>query len=105
MTSPAAPSGVTLAACLAWHFYELNSQMRFLTPGAETPLGAAGDVIYDALNRLSLIEPAPAGSDADFLRQLAERTDTFKIILTARSRGSIPTSLWASSYILFLQSL
>jgi len=29
----------------------------------------------------------------------------YKIVLTSRPRGTIPTSLWGSSYIIFIDSL
>jgi len=96
--------GVTLCACLAWHFYEIDAQLKFRTPGSETPMAPAGEIIYDVLYQLAFIAPQQA-DDTALLGQLAAEADTFKILLTARPRGSIPTSLWSSSYILFMQSL
>ncbi len=95
---------VALCACLAWHFYELDSEMSFRTPAAEMPMSPAAEIIYPVLRELAFIEPQPGG-DGGFLSQLAEDADTFKIILTSQPRGSIPTSLWSSSYLIFLESL
>ncbi|MBI4465899.1 MAG: DUF58 domain-containing protein, partial [Acidobacteria bacterium] len=95
---------VTFCACLAWHFYEIDAEMKFRSPDWETPVAPAGDLIYDVLRELALVEPHREG-DGDFLRLLAQETGTFKIILTARPRGSIPTGLWTSAYFVFLQSL
>ncbi len=97
--------GVTLCACLAWHFYEIDSVLAFRTAGFETPLAPAGEVIYDVLRHLALVEATPAAREQKFLAQLAEDTHIFKIILTGQPRGSISTSLWTSAYFVFLESL
>jgi uncharacterized protein (DUF58 family) len=96
---------VTLCACLAWHFYELDSVMEFRSAALSTPLAPAGEIIYDVLRHLAFAEPRPADAGRTFLEQLAEETHIYKIILTSQPRGSIPTSLWSSSYFLFIQSL
>jgi uncharacterized protein (DUF58 family) len=92
--------GVALCASLAWHFYEINSVLAFRSAGVETRMAPAGEIIYDILHYLA--GAAPADSDSSLLGDLAELPQTFKIILTAQPRGSIPTSLWTTSYITFL---
>jgi len=96
---------VTFCACLAWHFYEIDSEMQFLTRGWSTPMTTAGEIIYDVLRQLAFVKPERGGGDGNFLLQLTEEADLFKIILTNQPRGSIPTSLWTSSYFIFLESL
>ncbi|MFQ5927512.1 MAG: DUF58 domain-containing protein [Terriglobia bacterium] len=96
--------GVTLCACLAWHFYEIASQMKFRTAHYQTRMAPASEIIYDVLYHLAYVEPQPA-DDAALLPQLAADPNTFKIVLTARPRGSIPTSLWTSAYIVFMHAL
>ena len=99
---------VNLCACLAWHFYEIDSEVQFRMPGFETPMATAGEIIYDVLRMLAFVEPAAAtdsGAEEKFLRELVGEPDLFKIIFTSQPRGSIPTSLWTSSYIVFFQSL
>ncbi|MBI3670997.1 MAG: DUF58 domain-containing protein [Acidobacteria bacterium] len=96
---------VTLGACLAWHFYEIDSVMEFRSGALSTPLAPAGEIIYDVLRHLACAEPRQANAGRSFLEQLAEETHIYKIILTSQPRGSIPTSLWSSSYFLFIQSL
>lgn len=96
---------VNLCACLAWHFHEIDSEMQFRMPGFDTPMAAAGEIIYDVLRMLAFVQPQPDGAEGKFLRELAGEPDLFKIIFTSQPRGSIPTSLWASSYIVFFQSL
>jgi uncharacterized protein (DUF58 family) len=112
---------VSLAACIAWHFYELGSVLQFCTPTFSTPLAPAGEIIYDALRELAVIEPIAdaiasrraaspvpdntSGSGGSFFDSLAAQTEIFKIILTARPQRTIPTSLWSSSYFLFIDQL
>ncbi len=97
--------GVSLCACLAWHFHELDSEMEFRMHQQVRPMAPAGEIIYDVLRALAFVQPATDRTDGQFLRDLTARPDTFKIILTGQPRGSIPTSLWSSSYIVFVQSL
>jgi uncharacterized protein (DUF58 family) len=96
---------VSLCACLAWHFYELESVIGFRSPQVETALAPAADNIYDVLRQLAGAEPAASKPTRDFLNELAAEPDVFKIVLTSRPRGSIPTSLWTSSYMVFFDSL
>jgi len=64
-------------------------------------MAPAGDNIYAILRCLA--SAAPSESDRSVLAELADLPQTFKIILTAQPRGSIPTSLWSTSYIAFLE--
>jgi uncharacterized protein (DUF58 family) len=99
---------VTLCACLAWHFQELDALLGFRCGESEVPLAPAGDNIFAVLRALALTNPAmPADPRAgrDFLQHLGRESDVFKIVFTSQPRGTIPTSLWTSSYLLFLDSL
>jgi len=112
---------VNLSACLAWHFYEIDAQMRFVTQGFETPMAPAAEVVYATLEALALVEPkwldgpdrpnrVGPGEGRDIggsalLAQLATGERGFNIVVTSRPRGSIPTSLWESSYMVFADSL
>ncbi len=96
---------VTLCACLAWHFYEIDSVMEFRSAGLTVRLAPAGEIIYEVLRHLAFVQPRPAEPHGDFLSSLTAEPGIFKIILTSQPRGSIPTSLWTSSYFLFIQSL
>ena len=93
--------GIALCASLAWHFYEINSMLAFRCGAFELPIGPAGENIYSVLRHLATA--TPAGSDRSVLHELLDMPQTFKIILTAQPRGSIPTSLWSTSYIAFLE--
>jgi uncharacterized protein (DUF58 family) len=96
---------VALCAGLAWHFYEINSVLEFRSAGFATPRVTAGEIVYDVLRCLARVSPLKAQADHNFLDSLADAPDIFKIVLTSQPRGSIPTQLWSSSFILFVPSL
>ena len=96
---------VALCAGLAWHFYEINSVLEFRSAGFATPRAIAGEIVYDVLRCLARVSPLKTQADRSFLDSLSDAPDIFKIVLTSQPRGSIPTQLWSSSYILFVPSL
>lgn len=96
---------VSMAACIAWHFNEINSVLQFRTNRFATPMAHAEEIIYDALRELATIQPDESTIGGEFLDQLASDHEIFKIIITARPQNTIPTALWSSSYFLFLNSL
>jgi uncharacterized protein (DUF58 family) len=96
---------VAICAGLAWHFYEINSVLEFRSAGFATPRASAGEIVYDVLRCLARVSPLKAQPDRNFLDSLSDASDIFKIVLTSQPRGSIPTQLWSSSYILFVPSL
>jgi uncharacterized protein (DUF58 family) len=96
---------VALCAGLAWHFYEINSVLEFRSAGFATPRVTAGEIVYDVLRCLARVAPLKAQPDHSFLDSLSDAPDIFKIVLTSQPRGTIPTQLWSSSYILFVPSL
>jgi uncharacterized protein (DUF58 family) len=95
---------VDFCACLAWHFYEIGAEMQFVTQGFATRLERASEVIYPALECLALVEPC-LDTDGDPLARIPASDPAFRIILTSRPRGSIPTGLWSTSYVVFFDSL
>jgi len=96
---------VALCAGLAWHFYEINSVLEFRSAGFVTPRVPASEIIYDILRYLASVTPLKQPPEKSFLDTLVDAPDIFKIVLTSRLRGSIPTGLWSSSYFLFVSSL
>jgi len=96
---------VSLAASIAWHFHEINSVIQFRTDHFVTPMAPAGEIIYDALRELARIEPNTSAVGGDFLDDMASQSEIFKIILTCRAQKTIPTALWSSSYIFFIDQL
>ena len=99
--------GVNFCACLAWHFYEINAQMQFVCDGQETPMASAAEIVYPALETLALVEPRTGIADPreNSLARVAAGERGFNIIVTSQPRGSIPTHLWGSSYLVFMDSL
>jgi hypothetical protein len=98
---------VTFCACLAWHFYEIDAQMQFQSDGFETSMSPSAEIIYPVLEALALVEPRigqPAPAE-NLLARLATSAAGFHIIITSQPRGSIPTNLWGTSYIVFIDSL
>jgi uncharacterized protein (DUF58 family) len=96
---------VSLAACIAWHFHEIRSVMQFRTNRFSTPMAQAGEIIYDTLRELAMIQADSSAAGGAFLDELATESEIFKIILTARPQRTIPTGLWSSSYFLFIDQL
>jgi len=89
-------SAVSLAASLAWYFDQEDTEISFVAPGYNYD----GDV-YQFLGYLAEVQPETAAAAPGVLDTLSV-TDDYKIILTTRTRGTIPSSLWESSYIIFL---
>jgi uncharacterized protein (DUF58 family) len=110
-TSPSANASerferaVTLCASIAWHFFERNAQLQFRSAGLETALAAADDNIFAILRHLALAQPLPPDPQHELLSDLAASPDLFKVIVTSQPRGSIPATLWHSSYVVFLEDL
>ena len=85
---------VAMAASLSWHFAGQDTDISFVAPNHK-----AGVDIYAFLEYLAIVQPQ---SDRSVLEEL-DPSDDYNLILTARPRGTIPTSLWSCSYLIFLQ--
>jgi uncharacterized protein (DUF58 family) len=96
---------ISMAACIAWHFNEIHSVLQFRTDRFSTPMAPASEIIYDALRELALIQPDLSAAGGAFLDDLANEREVFKIIITARAQRTIPTTLWSSSYFLFIDRM
>jgi hypothetical protein len=96
---------VTMAACIAWHFNEINSVLQFRTHRFTSSMAPAAEIIYDTLRELALLKAEHSAVGGTFLDDLASDHEIFKIIITSRPQRSIPTALWSSSYFLFIDSL
>jgi uncharacterized protein (DUF58 family) len=107
---------VGLAASLAWHFSTQETEVWFLIPGQPRTRD-----LHQFLAWLAEIQPAgdpsaekqmpgretrnhnPRAASRDFLQEISgSASDHYKIVITARPRGTIPTALWNSSYFVFL---
>jgi uncharacterized protein (DUF58 family) len=94
---------VTLCAAIAWHFFERNALLQFRSAAVETPLAPAEETIFAILRHLALAQPLPPDPQHVLLTSLAASPELFKIIVTSQPRGSIPATLWHTSYVVFLE--
>jgi uncharacterized protein (DUF58 family) len=104
-TSERFERAVTLCASIAWHFFESNAQLQFRSAGLETPLATAEENIFAILRHLALAQSLPPDPHHELLSDLAASPGLFKVIVTSQPRGSIPATLWHSSYVVFLDDL
>jgi uncharacterized protein (DUF58 family) len=89
---------VSLVASLAWHFSEQSVELSFVVSGQPR----TGD-LHEFLARLAVIAPQDAEFGADLLSSKDLRSsDQYNIIVTSRPRGTLPTTLWNSSYFVFV---
>ncbi|MGB9405170.1 MAG: DUF58 domain-containing protein [Candidatus Acidiferrales bacterium] len=96
---------VSLTASIAWYFQEINAVMQFRTDRISTPMAPAGEIIYDVLRELAVIEPNRTETGGSFLDTLSGETEIFKIVITRRAQRSLPSALWSSSYFIFFDAL
>jgi uncharacterized protein (DUF58 family) len=96
---------VTFCAALAWNFHERDAALEFRSADSVTPLGPTSENIFAILRHLALVQPVAPDSQPELLNQLAADPESFKIIVTSQPRGSIPSELWNTSYIVFASDL
>ncbi len=94
---------VSLCAAIAWSFHEQSAQLEFRSAGAEVPLAPATENIFAVLRHLALVQPAAPAPDQDLLSQLAASPDSYKIVVTSQSHGSIPSDIWNTAYVVFAE--
>jgi len=93
LSEKAYENAVRLAASLSWHFGDKNTQLSFLSQDYK-----GGQQIYEFLAYLAEVQP---GESPSLLPNFSISSD-YNVILTTQSQGTIPTSLWACSYFVFL---
>jgi uncharacterized protein (DUF58 family) len=94
-------NAVDLVASLAWHFSEQDAELSFAVPGHPRTRD-----LHEFLAWLAVIEPRSkekgvAAQDALHELNLANSGD-YNVVVTGRTRGSLPTALWNSSYFVFV---
>jgi uncharacterized protein (DUF58 family) len=94
VTTTAYERAVSLAATLACHFNTENVELSFA--GSEY---GGGMHLEDFLRYLAVVQPAK--STESVLDTLPVSSD-FNVILTARTPGTLPSSLWFSSYVIYM---
>lgn len=85
---------VSLAASLACHFNGENIDLSFAGTGYDDGLH-----LQDFLRYLATVEPD--SRDPLFLDALPVSQD-FNVIFTSRPRGTLPSALWFSSYVIYM---
>ena len=94
--SPAAyEKAVSMAATLACHFNGQNVELSFAGSGYKR-----NEDLNEFLRYLALIHPAR--SEESVLDTLPVSTD-YNVILTARTPGTLPSALWESSYVIYME--
>lgn len=94
---------VDLAASLAWHFEEEDAEVTFAAVGHPRTRD-----LHEFLRWLAVIAPRTPRAEKgvpmrDALHELNLATsDEYNVVVTARTRGSLPTALWNSSYFVFV---
>jgi uncharacterized protein (DUF58 family) len=90
---PAYEHAISMAASLACHFHGENIELSFVAPGY-----SGAPHLHDFLYYLALVKPTAQES---VLESLPFSPD-YNVIITARPQGTLPTSLWASSYVIYM---
>jgi len=94
---------VDLCAAIAWSFHERGALLEFRSASASVPLASASENMFAILRHLALVEALPVNAKQYALTELATQPESFKIIVTSQSRGSIPAEVWNSSYVVFAE--
>ncbi len=94
---------VELCAAIAWNFHERSALLEFRSAAAMVPLAPASENIFAVLRQLALVEALPVDAKQHRLTELAAEAESFKIIVTSQPRGSIPSEIWNSSYVVFAE--
>ncbi len=105
ISAAAYENAVDLAASLAWHFSTQEAEVSFLIPGRQRTRD-----LHEFLAWLATVAPTgkkagdvKAAESVDPLRELGQGgLDEYNIVITARTRGTVPTALWNSSYFVFV---
>jgi uncharacterized protein (DUF58 family) len=97
---------VNLTASIAWHFSAQNGELSFVVPGHRCTRDVheflASLAVIEARKTIAAEESQP-GLAGDWLSTLnPSQSDEYHIIVTARARGSLPTTLWNCSYFVFV---
>jgi uncharacterized protein (DUF58 family) len=96
---------VSLCAAIAWSFHQRSAMLQFRGVGFEAPLALASDNIFFILRHLAAVQPLPPDPQATLLSDLAADPESFKILVTSQPRGSVPATIWNSSYVVFSEDL
>ncbi len=105
--------GVTLAASLASHFIAEDAEVRLILGAERGRYGRGQEHLYECLKRLALVAPANEFMTNDAAQEqrtmlqaenslLPVRDDNYVILLTTAAPGSIHSSVWRTSHVIYL---
>lgn len=94
-------AAVSLCAAIAWSFHERGALLQYRSIGVDLPLAPASENIFGVLRHLATVEPQRSASDGNPFSEFTTDPESFKLIVTAQPRGSIPAAIWNSSYVVF----
>jgi uncharacterized protein (DUF58 family) len=106
ITEGAYEKAVDLTASLAWHFSTQEAEVSYVIPGRPRTRD-----LHEFLAWLAVVKPVGAKPSPDHTPQEARDPlhelsrgafDEYNIVVTARTRGTVPTALWNSSYFVFV---
>ncbi|MGA2102863.1 MAG: DUF58 domain-containing protein [Candidatus Sulfotelmatobacter sp.] len=97
---------INLTASLGWHFSNQEAEVSFVVPGHPRTRD-----IHEFLAALAVIEPGngtashvsndPSSAEDSLRGMNLGAADEYNIVVTTRSRGSVPAAFWNSSYFVF----
>lgn len=90
--------GVSIAASLAVHFVDEGAEVSFALPGALIGPASGRAHLRRILEALAAIEPGAPGGE---LPGAPDARKLFMIIVTSRPRGTLPSSVWRSSHVIY----
>jgi len=98
--------GVIQTASLLKHFIDERAEVRLILGDEVGPFGSGLEHLYRCLRRLALVTPRGSAAstyeiDAS-VRDSATLEHDFAILLTTAAPGSIPTSIWRTSHVIYL---
>lgn len=105
--------GVTLAASLVAHFVEERAEVRLVLGTEEGRYAVGREHLYDCLRRLALVTPQGesrqvessskgASHDAPAEPSAPPADGNYCILLTTAAPGSIPSTIWRTSHVIYL---
>lgn len=105
--------GVEMAASLARHFLLEGADVELVTPDERVEPASGSGQVYRLLAVFAGIEPTGPGDEAegrvswdlfDVMPGLADE-HRFKVLFTSAPKGTIPSSLWRSAHVVYMEDL
>ena len=102
--------GVVQTASLLKHFVEERAEVRLVLADEVGPFGSGVDQLYRCLRRLALVMPIEGAPPESLEIETTMKTSVtrdavehdYAILLTAAEPGSIPSSIWRTSHVIYL---